>query len=106
MSIPERLRDIAHAMIDIADELDVEARVGGSTMADMKWSPRVMNVLNNERIETLGQLVRLTREEVVRMPNLGQLSLAEIEEKLAAIGLRLGGAIRVGSAPLAVKRGG
>jgi DNA-directed RNA polymerase alpha subunit len=58
---------------------------------DFGLSVRTANCLKNDSIEYLGQLVQKTEEELLRRPNFGQKSLAEIKEViLAPHDLRLG----------------
>lgn len=88
-TIADRLRAVSDSLLDIAEELDIEARVGGRKLEDFDWSVRVRNAFEKERIATLGQLVRYTPLRIKTIPNVGNLSLQEIETKLAEVGLRL-----------------
>lgn len=54
------------------------------------FSTRVQNVLDGLRIETLAELVKLSEVDLLRSPNLGRKSLAEIHQVLNARGLNLG----------------
>ncbi|RME85275.1 MAG: DNA-directed RNA polymerase subunit alpha, partial [Zetaproteobacteria bacterium] len=57
---------------------------------DLEMSWRTSNTLKAQGIMTVGELVRHTPQELLRTPNFGRKSLAEIEEALARHGLRLG----------------
>jgi lambda repressor-like predicted transcriptional regulator len=57
---------------------------------DLELSVRSANCLKNENITCVGDLVRRTDAELLRMPNFGRKSLEEIEEVLAQMGLHLG----------------
>lgn len=48
----------------------------------MGLSPRASNALSKGGIYTLDQLKSLSRQELLRLPNLGSGSVAEIKEKL------------------------
>lgn len=89
MTLSDRLRAISDRLLEIAEELDIEARVGGRKLEDMGWSVRVRHAFENEGIETLGKLVRLSAVDLKRVPNIGSKSVREIGEKLAEVGLSL-----------------
>jgi len=55
----------------------------------MDFSTRTLNCLRRERIETLGDLVKKSENELLSIKNFGQKSLSEIVEKLAQLGLAL-----------------
>jgi Bacterial RNA polymerase, alpha chain C terminal domain len=57
---------------------------------DLDLSVRTTNCLKNENIHYIGELVRKTDAEVLRMPNMGRKALNEIREVLAQMGLHLG----------------
>jgi hypothetical protein len=74
-------------------------------ISDMEWSVRTHNcLLNNfhtdpwthqprpgvKPLVTLGDLVRLTEAELLRVPNFGRKSLQEVKEILGYMGLHLG----------------
>ena len=51
---------------------------------------RAINCLKAENIWYVGDLVQVTRNELLKVPNLGRRSLSEISELLASHGLALG----------------
>jgi len=57
---------------------------------ELELSIRSNNCLKNAGIETLGDLVRRTEEQMLETRNFGKKSLEEIREKLAEYGLSLG----------------
>jgi TPR repeat protein len=59
-------------------------------VADLLLSTRSLNVLTAAGIVTLRQLASQTSHDLLRSPNLGRKSLAEIEDILASHGLALG----------------
>ena len=64
-------------------------------VSELEISVRLFNGLNHgdefySPIRTVAQLVRLTRADVLRRPNLGRISADEVERVLGALGLRLG----------------
>lgn len=52
-------------------------------------STRTVNVLGAAKLSTVGDLVGLTRSDVDALDGMGDKGIAEIEEALAAVGLRL-----------------
>lgn len=57
---------------------------------DVCFSTRTTNCLLNAHILTMRQLLGKSRADMFRVKNFGRKSLAEIEEVLADVGLRLG----------------
>ncbi len=57
---------------------------------ELELSVRSSNCLKNVGIETLGDLVQRTEEQMLETRNFGKKSLEEIREKLAEFGLKLG----------------
>ena len=72
--VPERLRDLFSRSIEDLAELSVRSR----------------NSLQKEDIQTLGDLVRRTEEEMLGIENFGKKSLKEISDFLEEHGLRFG----------------
>ena len=52
------------------------------TIEELELSVRASNGLKRANINTLGDLIQKTREEMSKIRNLGQKSLEEIENKL------------------------
>jgi len=59
-------------------------------VAQLELSVRAANCLEAENIMTVGQLVRLTGEDLLAIRSFGKTSLREIKRKLADLGLALG----------------
>ena len=57
---------------------------------DLDLSVRSRHCLDSENIGTVGELVRHTEAELLKVRNFGQTSLTEIKKKLAALDLSLG----------------
>lgn len=64
-----------------------QARLLASPIEDLELSVRPYNCLKRANIHTIGDLVRLTEEEIANVKNFGRKSLEEVVEKLAAVGL-------------------
>ncbi len=73
------------------DKRKTELRLKLATcMNEIELGVRSSNCLNNANILTIGELVRKTESELLTYRNFGRTSLAEIKEKLAEMGLKLG----------------
>ena len=51
---------------------------------------RASNCLEAEGIQTIGEVVARSHDELMNLPNFGRTSLREITRKLEEMGLRLG----------------
>ena len=58
-----------------------------------KLSVRSINCLQNAEIETVGDLVRGTQQQLLKYKNFGRKSVGEIRKVLSGMGLQLGGAL-------------
>jgi DNA-directed RNA polymerase subunit alpha len=63
----------------------------------MDLSTRSSNSLKNAGIETIGQLVKISEEDMMNFDNFGKRSLEEIKAKLAELGLSLGMDLKKGA---------
>src|SRR5262245_56634113 len=59
-------------------------------VSELDLSVRAMNCLESENIRTVGELVKLREEDLVKLRNFGRVTLKEIERKLAERSLSLG----------------
>jgi DNA-directed RNA polymerase subunit alpha len=59
-------------------------------IAQLELSVRAANCLESENIMTVGQLVRLSEEDLLAIRSFGKTSLREVKRKLADLGLSLG----------------
>lgn len=59
-------------------------------IADLDLSVRASNCLEAARILTVGDLVRMTEDELLQLRSFGKTSLMEVKSKLAGLGLSLG----------------
>ena len=60
------------------------------SVEELELSVRSYNCLKNADIQTIGQLVTKTEQEMLRTKNFGRKSLNEIKEILSTMGLSLG----------------
>jgi DNA-directed RNA polymerase subunit alpha len=66
-------------------------------VADFEMSVRARNCLKKMNIKTLGDLTRVTEQQLLASKNFGETSLAEINDILRAKGLRLGQSLEQGA---------
>jgi len=59
-------------------------------VAQLELSVRASNCLESENIMTVGQLVRLSEDDLLAIRSFGKTSLREVKRKLADLGLSLG----------------
>lgn len=59
------------------------------SIEELDLSVRSFNCLKRAGINTIGELIAKTPEDMMKVRNLGKKSLEEVEEKLAALGLHL-----------------
>ncbi len=59
-------------------------------IADLELSVRASNCLESAKVATIGDLARLTEDELLQLRSFGKTSLMEVKRKLAEHGLSLG----------------
>jgi DNA-directed RNA polymerase subunit alpha len=57
---------------------------------ELELSVRASNCLESAKIETVGELVKMTDADLLKIRSFGKTSLREIKRKLADVGLSLG----------------
>ncbi len=83
----DRVSDEAAAAAGVDEEL---IRKLSMPIAELELSVRASNCLESARIESVGQLVRHTDAELLKLRSFGRTSLREVKKKLQDIGLDLG----------------
>ncbi|TYP50334.1 DNA-directed RNA polymerase subunit alpha [Thermosediminibacter litoriperuensis] len=73
----------------VEKEKDERERVLEMPIEELDLSVRSYNCLKRAGINTIGELIQKTPEEMMKVRNLGKKSLEEVEEKLAALNLSL-----------------
>ncbi|MBE3576762.1 MAG: DNA-directed RNA polymerase subunit alpha [Limnochordales bacterium] len=68
---------------------DEQARLLAQPIEELDLSVRSYNCLKRAGIDTIGELVRKTEEDMMKVRNMGKKSLQEVKEKLAKLGLSL-----------------
>jgi len=59
-------------------------------LTDLDLSVRALNCLKTAEVETLGELVKFQRNDLLKFRNFGKKSLTELDEKLAQLNLNFG----------------
>jgi len=75
---------------DMEKKADRQSQVLKIPVSDFELSVRSRNCLQKMNIETLGDLIMKTEQELLSYKNFGETSLQEIKEMLSQKGLRLG----------------
>ncbi len=70
-------------------QADESTKLASMPIEELDLSVRPYNCLKRAGINTLGDLLQRTEDEVVNVKNFGRKSLDEVKEKLAALGLEL-----------------
>jgi len=76
-----------HTLIDRKE--DTKVKLLETNIEDMELSPRSSNCLKRANINTIDDLVKRSRDDMLKVRNLGSKSLEEIIQKLEALGLGL-----------------
>lgn len=82
--------------IDVDEELQQKLNM---SIAELDLSVRANNCLESARINTVGDLVRMSEAELLKVRSFGKTSLREVKRKLMDIGLSLGMNLPASSAP-------
>jgi len=74
----------------VDEETEALMRVLAKPIDDLDLSVRSRHCLDSEKIVTVGDLVRRTEADLLKVRNFGATSLTEIKKKLAGLNLQLG----------------
>ena len=80
-------------MDEAVEDEPVDEELAGklnTPIQELELSVRASNCLESVEIETVGQLVKMTEPDLLKIRSFGKTSLREIKRKLADIGLSLG----------------
>ncbi|MBX5475822.1 MAG: DNA-directed RNA polymerase subunit alpha [Clostridia bacterium] len=80
---------VGNVEIMVEKEGDERDRLLSQSIDELELSVRSYNCLKRAGINTIGELVAKTPEDMMKVRNLGKKSLEEVQEKLAALGLSL-----------------
>lgn len=82
-------QDAKDAEIMVEKEDDKTEKVLDMPIEELDLSVRSYNCLKRAGINTVGELIQKTEEDMMKVRNLGKKSLEEVQEKLAELGLSL-----------------
>ena len=88
---PERTRTPEDYMLDSVGVTPAPGGMDEVLIEDLELGVRSYNCHKREGIQTLGDLVSKTEDELLNIPNFGKKSIDEVNDKLAARGLSLRG---------------
>jgi DNA-directed RNA polymerase subunit alpha len=74
-------------------------------VGELSFSPRVRNAMQKLGVNSLGDLVQKTEEDLLQIPNFGRTSLRELKEFLSSKGLSLASASGPGGVVMAAEEG-
>ncbi|MBN1818678.1 MAG: DNA-directed RNA polymerase subunit alpha [Sedimentisphaerales bacterium] len=74
---------------EVHKDEELQARLA-TPIESLDLTVRSRNCLENHHVETVGQLVRMTEADLLKIRSFGKTSLREIQRKLADMGLSLG----------------
>jgi len=75
---------------ELDEEIEKLKSIIDTPVEELELSVRSSNCLRNINVKTIGDLARLTEDEISRTKNFGKKSLQEIKDKLMEYGLNLG----------------
>ncbi len=90
-TIRDKLVEVIFATTQPEEAKEEKPEVYSQTLQEAGLKGRALKVLMDNGIETVGDLLKLTKKELEGMKGLGKKSLAEIEKFLASLGFELGG---------------
>lgn len=82
-------QDVEEAEIMVEQEEDEKNRLLEMAIEELELSVRSQNCLKRAGIDTVGELIQKTPEDMLKVRNLGEKSLEEVENTLAEYGLSL-----------------
>ncbi|MDR0890813.1 MAG: DNA-directed RNA polymerase subunit alpha [Endomicrobium sp.] len=91
----DKFVEIAHPNIENtsfqnkSQNINDNATILQQSINNIQLSKRILNTLNNAGIYVLEQLVKLTKDDIMKLKNLGKSSIEEIEDQLNSFNLHL-----------------
>ncbi len=86
---PDRARSGEDSGVDALSEAPAGGGMDDVLIEELELGVRSYNCLKREGIQTIGDLLAKTEAELLNVPNLGQKSIDEVQEKLSDRGLSL-----------------
>jgi DNA-directed RNA polymerase subunit alpha len=86
--VAEEVPEVVQKKETVVDE-ELERKLA-MPIAELELSVRASNCLESGKVETVGQLVKMTDSDLLKIRSFGKTSLREVQRKLADLGLSLG----------------
>ena len=86
MDLTEKVSDVEIMVNRVEDDRD---KILDISIEELDLSVRSYNCLKRANINTVGELIMKTEEDMMKVRNLGKKSLEEVDEKLSSLGLSL-----------------
>lgn len=86
IGLTEKIGDVE---IMVEKEEEEKDKILDMSIEELDFSVRSYNCLKRAAINTVGELIQKTEEEMMKVRNLGKKSLEEVDEKLKSLGLSL-----------------
>jgi len=86
IGLTEKIGDVE---IMVEKEEEEKDKILDMSIEELDFSVRSYNCLKRAGINTVGELIQKTEEEMMKVRNLGKKSLEEVDEKLKSLGLSL-----------------
>jgi len=86
---PDEMESIADQITDEENENNEQKKLLEKSIEELDFSVRSYNCLKKSNINTFGEIVNKTEEEIMSIKNLGKKSFEEIKEKVKDFGLTL-----------------
>ena len=86
MGLTEQVSDVEIMVNRVEDEKD---KILDISIEELDLSVRSYNCLKRAGINTVGELIMKTEDDMMKVRNLGKKSLEEVDEKLSSLGLSL-----------------
>ncbi len=89
--VRDKLVEAIFATERVEEKESESAEILNQTLEEAGLSGRALKILQENGIETVADLVKLTKKELSSIKGLGKKSLSDIEKFLSSLGLELGG---------------
>ncbi len=88
--VRDKLVEALFATEEVQEKTE-SAEIFSQTLEEAGLTGRALKVLKEHGIETVGDLIKLSKKDLESLKGLGKKSLADIEKFLSSLGLELGG---------------
>lgn len=86
---PEEMESVTDQIVEEENENNEQRKLLETSIEELDFSVRSYNCLKKSNINTFGEIINKTEDEIMGIKNLGKKSFEEIKEKLKKYGLAL-----------------